>query len=339
MYGNTTLDERRNCDRQLKNDYNHLPENSVDETECLLNPTMEESDVQIGENLDCLPQNVPLSLVCSTTVIDNVISKLFERSKGTLCMYLCCFTFYFAVLIASIIIYVTYRGCQTVHRFGESSIGITTYLIVCFLFTTIAAYINWMHCRKLLRSKREVKGKKRNKRTCGKNRSDQILNKSLHAEDFILSLLDKAESNQSNTLINVLKMGDFISRHKISNKSLQEVLESNKKSNNSHSESDLETAINTVRKYMKNTRGNSNSNHLNNTKVTKFQIFLFHMNVLPVLSAIFWILLGVDAAKRNQEANNNCYVPLIYFWIITISISLMSLFQLIPMIVQLFSKQ
>lgn len=312
-----------------------LHDNTLSETEPLLNSASCESDEEVDKELDELDEYIPMSLLCNSKEMKTIIYQIYGRYKMLFYINLCFLLFYIAVSILSVVTYVKYQSsCHSVHQFGESCIGITAYLTVWFLLTTTATLVNWVHCKRLLMSqtnkKRECKFKYLGNQVVSNVKTHKDTDK------FFNLLLQKMKSKPVTTFTKVFKMSNFISRHKLHDAAIQKILQTNKKHRNNFSNNDMEIAIQTARNKLKM---QINSQHDANDKITQhFQAFFFGVNVLPVISTMFWILVGVDALKETHPKHEICRAPLIIFWVITVLVTLISIAPIALSILYFFSN-
>lgn len=314
---------------------------NFDEAECLMNAN--ESDEEIKNNQS--QPHIPLSLACDIGDIKNVIKLLSKKSKQSFIMNLAFFIFYLCVVIASIVVYIIYqKSCPSIHSFGESSIGFTCYLLCFALAATIAAQISYSHCTKILRHQRKTKTKNKDKQALNiapgdiGSETDGIGSETDARIEFIDYMLDKLKSNVTKTFINVLKIGQFMKKHKLNNILLENVIKENPKPKTNQSEKEMEAAVYSSRRYMMKTSCRDYSTNNRTGLDTNFHIFYFSVHALPVLTTMFWILAGVNAMKNSENESKVCNVPLIYYWTVAIGISIMSIAQLIPMFIKLFTR-
>ena len=290
------------------------------------------------ENIEKENKTIPLSMIYGQNGPQDIIDVVAKQTTFTLIINIFFLLLYFILSCTSIILYLKYEHvCQDIQRFGESTIAITVYLLVCFIFTTLFAQFNCHHWRGYCKKTKCPNGSHRTPKI--KTVFNRVFNPITvkEPEAYIDKLLEDTKETQKQNLVDVLQMGEFIAREQLEDNILQKLLYLCKKPMINYKVSDMEQGIHAVRKKLNIALKNQERCHDNIDRNSHLLFVSIH--ALPILSSMFWILVGVDTMKRGKIMDSSCIVPLVSYWIIAASITIISIIQLLPLFNSFLAKK
>lgn len=241
-----------------------------------------------------------------------IFGKMTKKCETTLKINCIFFTFFLCFLISSTLIFIMYVNiCAHMGYFGQYVIAMSVYLTLSYGITTASAFICW---------RKTVKGK-----NGGKTNS-------------------QVTSEEDCSSVNVLQMGEFISKVQFLDKILEDSVATSRreKEEDDHiaNPQDLIDMQEAIQKFLSLLRPIFKSNE--NTEKHKLKkarniatLILATIHCLPLfVCGLFWLRIETI----DVEGKNNCAVPFTYYWTTVFIIFCFSMIQIWSLFVKICLK-